>query len=438
MKKQSVWVILAACLALGLGLGVTAKVRAGAASREAAIIRPVDDAWRAALPRDPEQATAAYLARISPEARRRSDAYFTGGYWLQLWSFLVTLGSFGLLLATGASAAMRDFAERATRRRSLQTMLYAVLFMAATWVIQLPLGVAGDFIREHRYGMATQSFPHWMKDQVVGLLVSTVILALALAALYKALRRFPRTWWIWGTGGGILLLAFVMFIGPSFIDPLFNAYKPLPEGPARQAILSLAKANGVPAKDVLWFDASRQTNRVSANVSGILGTASVRLNDNLLKRCTLPEIKSVMAHELGHYVLNHLYKALMFFALVFLAGFAFVAWAFEALRSRAGSWGIRDVGDPAGLPLLAGLFTLFLFILTPALNTDIRVQETEADQFGVNASMEPDGFAEAQLQLVEYRKADPGPVEEFLFFDHPSPRKRILTAMRYKAEHFPR
>jgi STE24 endopeptidase len=235
-----------------------------------------------------------------------------------------------------------------------------------------------------------------------------------------------------------LMLAFVIFIGPPLIDPLFNSYKPLPEGPVRQAILSMARANGVPAKDVYWFDASRQTNRISANVSGILGTTSVRLNDNLLKRCTLPEIQGVMAHELGHYVLNHLYKALMFFTLVLLAGFSLVAWAFEALRGRVGAWGIRDVGDTAGLPLLAGLFVLFMFVMTPLMNTQTRVQETEADQFGVNACMEPDAFAEVDLQLVEYRKADPGPIEEFLFFDHPSPRKRILTAMRYKAEHPPK
>jgi STE24 endopeptidase len=100
-----------------------------------------------------------------------------------------------------------------------------------------------------------------------------------------------------------------------------------------------------------------------------------------------------------------------------------------------GRWGVRGIADPAGLPLLAALFALYAFVLTPVINTHIRTEEAEADIFGLNAAREPDGMAEAALQLSEYRKLSPGPVEEWIFYDHPSGRNRILMAMRWKAEH---
>jgi STE24 endopeptidase len=435
VTKKLFWIILAVCLAVGLGMGLTTRLNSGGSAREAAVIQPADDAWRASLPQDPTQATQAYMNRIPAVAQARSDAYFTGGYRIQLWSILATLVTSWLILATGVSASMRDFAERVTRRRPLQTMLYAVQFTAVSFVLGLPLGVLTGFTREHRYGMTLQAFGPFMKEQLIGLLVGALLGSLVLAALYGVVRRCKRTWWIWGTCVAMVFMIFAAMIAPPLIDPLFNSYKPLPEGPVRQSILSLARANGVPAKDVYMFDASKQTNRVSANVSGLFGTTSIRLNDNLLNRCTLPEIKGVMAHEMGHYVLNHVLKSMVFFILIFAAGFAFVAWSFDRVSARFSSWGIRDVGDTAGLPLLAALFSVFMFFLTPVTNTIVRTQEMEADQYGANACLEPDGFAEAELKLIEYRKADPGPVEEFLFYDHPSPHKRILVAMRWKAEH---
>ena len=122
--------------------------------------------------------------------------------------------------------------------------------------------------------------------------------------------------------------------------------------------------------------------------------------------------------------------------IVIVAGFALVARLFERLRRRnEARWGVRDIGDVAGLPLAALLFSAYLFLLTPVLNSIIRVQEYEADVFGLNASGKPDAFAQTALKLTEYRKLDPGPLEEIVFYDHPSGRTRIYTAMRWKAEH---
>jgi STE24 endopeptidase len=192
----------------------------------------------------------------------------------------------------------------------------------------------------------------------------------------------------------------------------------------------------VPANDVYVFDASRQSTRISANVSGILGTTRLSLNDNLLNRTSVPEIEAVMGHELGHYVLHHSWEALLFNGLVLLGGFAFVRFAYDRVLERWGArWNVRGIGDPAGLPLLLLLYTAYSFALTPVANTFIRTNEAEADVFGLNVAREPDAWAQVVVRLSEYRKLDPTPLEELLLYDHPSGRSRIEMGMRWKAEH---
>jgi STE24 endopeptidase len=254
-------------------------------------------------------------------------------------------------------------------------------------------------------------------------------------ALYGVLRRSPRNWWIWGAAVSLVFLIVGVALGPLYIEPIFNNYTELKDPRFQEPILSLARANGIPAEHVYVMDASRQTKRISANVAGMFGTTRIALNDNLLKRTSLAGIKAVMGHEMGHYVLNHVYKTIFYFGVVLVLGFAFLRWGFgRAVARWGGRWGIRGVDDPAGLPLLSVLLTVFFFVLTPLNNTYIRTAEAEADIFGLNAARQPDGFAEVSLLLSEYRKLSPGPVEEWIFFDHPSGRNRIRMAMKWKAE----
>ncbi|HZR11368.1 MAG TPA: M48 family metallopeptidase [Myxococcales bacterium] len=385
---------------------------------------------------DPEAATRAYLDQLPADQRARSDAYFEGGYWLSLWSFLWGAGVFVLLLHTGLSARMRDFVERVTRVRALQTAIYWTSFAVALEVLSFPLFVYRDYLREHSYGLSNLSFGGWLGEELKGLAIVVVLGSLGMIALYAVVRRLPRTWWMWAAGVSIAFLAFGAVITPVLIVPIFNHPTRLQDPRVVAPILSLARANGIATGEVWEIDASKQTKRVSANVSGLFGTERITLNDNLLNRSSLPEIEAVMGHEMGHYVLNHVYKGLMEFGIVFVAGFAVIAWLFERLRLRnQARWRVRDVGDLAGLPLAALLFSAYLFVLTPALNSIIRVQEYEADIFGLNAAQQPDGFAQSALKLAEYRKLEPGPLEEVIFFDHPSGRTRIFSAMRWKAEH---
>jgi STE24 endopeptidase len=327
---------------------------------------------------DAEEAMEAYLATLDEETRTRSKEYTEGGYWLGIISLFYGLAVAFFLLNTGLSARMRDIAERISGRKPLQTALYGVQYILVTTLLLLPLSAYSGFIREHRYGFSTQSVGGYISDRFIGLAISLVLVSILLVLLYGAT---------------------------------------------------------VPADEVYRYEASKRTTKISANVSGFLGTTRISLNDNLLDRGTDEEIEAVMAHEIGHFALNAAGEIFVFFGIVLIVGFAFVRWGFDRALARWGSgWGVRDVGDVAGLPLFLVLFSLYSAAITPITNGFIRSNEVEADIYGLNAAREPDGFSTIILKLGEYRKVDPGPLEEWLFYDHPSARNRILMAMRWKAE----
>lgn len=385
---------------------------------------------------DPQVATDVYLASMAEDAKAKSDAYFEGGYWLILYGAMVSIAASLLLLFTRASVAMRDLAESITSWRWLQTLIYGILFVFLTSIMTLPYSYYTDFVREHEFGLSNLTAEEWLREYAIGLGVGSLMTGIFLVGLYAVIRRTGESWWIWATGVSIAFAMFAAMIGPVYINPLFNEYKPMREGQLKEEILAMARANGVPAEDVYEFNASKQHKRISANVSGFLGTTRIALNDNLLNQATDEEVKAVMAHEIGHYALGHIYEMMVTIAVIAAVTFLLIDIGFGILYSMFGAWwGVRDFGDTAGLPILVVVSSLFGVLLTPVQSSMIRANEAEADIFGLNTAREPDAFATVSLKLATYRKLDPTPWEEFVFYDHPSGRSRIFMAMRWKAEH---
>jgi STE24 endopeptidase len=420
--------MISVLLFAGLGLAQPASQEPPDITKVPAAAQPSDHF-------DVDTATNAYMDLMPAAAKAHGDAYFEGGYWLILWDFLVGAVISLLLLNLGWSAWMRNLAERIARYRWLQTFLYWVQYLLLTFVLGFPLAAYEGFFREWKYGLATQTFGAWTWDQIKGLMIGLVLGGLVVVLLFGVVRKLPRTWWIWGALVTLLFLVFTIMIGPLYLQPIFNKIKKLDDPKVTQPILRMARANSIPANDVYEIDASKQTTRMSANVSGFGRTMRITLNDNLLRRGALEEIEAVMGHEMGHYVLNHIPKDILFFFVVIVIAFAYLRWSLEWCLQRWGAkWQIRGITDPAVVPLVALLVSLFFFVLTPIINTHIRTSEAEADMFGLNASRQPDGFAQAAIHLGEYRKMKPGPVEEWIFFDHPSGYSRIHRAMQWKSQ----
>ena len=384
---------------------------------------------------DVNAATDAYLATVTGDARAKSDAYFEGGYWLILWDTVVAIVAALVILFTRVSTGMRNVAERLTRWRWLQTFIYALLFIIVFSVLTFPMTIYEEFYREHAYGLSNLTLQGWLGEFAIKSAIFGVIGAIVLVPIY-AIIRSSRNWWLWLGALNAALTLLLVLAQPLFLEPLLNTYKEMDEGPIKESILSIARANGVPTTHVYQVDASRQSDRISANVAGFLSTVRIALNDNLLKRGTPAEVKAVMAHEIGHYVLNHIVKLVIYTSLLAAASFAFAGLLFGVLQSVFGGlWGVRNIGDTAGMPMLAIGLALFNMAATPVQNSIIRESEAQADIFGLNAAREPDAFATAILKLAEYRKLDPTPLEEIIFYDHPSGRSRVRMAMQWKSEH---
>ncbi|MEO5578715.1 MAG: M48 family metallopeptidase [Sphingomicrobium sp.] len=385
---------------------------------------------------DAETATRAYLATLDGAARAKSDAYFEGGYWLPLWGAVVSILAYWLMLSLGWSASWSAWAGKVTKRRWVQPALYSLPFTLVGAVLTLPWSIYTGFYREHQYGLANQDLAGWGIEQLKLMGVGLVTGAIMFMVIYAVIRNSPKRWWLWATAAMAALMGVMIMLAPLFIEPLLNKYTPMADGPVRTEILRIAHEQNIPTDNVYVVDASKQTKRISANVAGLGPTIRIALNDNLLNRSNIHGIKAVMGHEMGHYNLYHIQKLLLYLTLMMLALFATMYFVAPKILARyGGRWGVREVSDPASAPLLYMMLALLLIPGGILFNSIIRIHESEADAFGLEAAREPDGFAMTAMQLSEYRKIEPTALEEILFFDHPSGRTRVSMAMAWKAKH---
>ncbi|AXC12171.1 Peptidase, M48 family [Acidisarcina polymorpha] len=384
---------------------------------------------------DVDAATRAYLDTVPADKRAASNKYFEGGYWIMLWSALYTVVIALLLLFTGVSKRMRDLAVRLTRYKWIQAWIYFAEFILTSTILSLPWNIYVGFYREHVYNQSHQPFAGWLREQMIGPLVILVFGAIAFATVYTVIRRLLDTWHIWGS---VLVVTFQMIaimIAPVYIAPLFNTYTPLSDPEVTIPVLKMAHANGIKVDKLYEVNASKQTTQISANVSGLFDTTRINVNDNLLHQASIEEIEDGLGHEMGHYVLNHIMKMLCQFALLILIGFCLLRVWLQGMQERWGDkWGTTGAADPAMFPAVVLAYTVMMLFLTPVLNNITRTMECEADMYGLNAAREPDGRAQVALKLGQYRKLEPGPIEEFLFYDHPSGYARIHAAMQWKSE----
>jgi STE24 endopeptidase len=385
---------------------------------------------------DAESATKAYLDTLQGEARDKSDAYFEGGYWLLLWGTLVAIIADGLFLRFRWSAKIRDFAGRLTSKQWLQPAIYVFPYILVSSAITFPWAVYTQYFREKEYGLMNLGFADWINEQLIILAIDSVMLAILVMMFFAVIRHFPKNWWVLDTVVMSLFMLILITIAPVYIAPLFNDYQEMEASELRDQIVAMAIEKNVPAENIYVFDQSKQHDRISANVSGFANTMRISLNDNLLLRSTHAEVKSVMGHELGHYVLGHVWRLVIVFSLIFGFGFFILAKLIPNLLNKHGNaWGIKSVSDPAVIPLFGIVFSAYFLLITPVTNSLIRINEIEADAFGLEAAKEPDGFANIAMKLSEYRKIEPGTLEEILFFDHPSGAARVRMAMEWKAAH---
>jgi STE24 endopeptidase len=385
---------------------------------------------------DPAAETARWLATISPEDLERAVAYTRGGHWLLLWGAIVSIVVAWIIIRTGLLSGIRDRMERRRKRPKLVSLVVGVVYLLMSSVLTLPWAIYQNWWRETQYGLTEQPLAGWLGEAALSTGISTVFMGLLIVALYFIIRHAKRLWWAWGAGLTAVAIVFLLLALPIFIEPLFNTYTPAPDGPMRDSVVELAHRTGTPDDKIYIYDGSKQSDRYTANVSGLFGSARVAMSDVMFaKGADLAEVRGVVGHEMGHYV--HMHSLWMAGIMVLLAalGFWLVDRLFPLARRLLGADRVGDVSDPAGLPVLAAIGAVIGLLSTPVQSTMIRLIETDADQFSLVHANEPDGLSKALIKTAEYRAPSPSPIEEILFYDHPSVENRIRMAMEWKATH---
>jgi len=385
---------------------------------------------------DPAAETARWLATLSPEDLERAVAYTRGGHWLLLWGAIVAVVVSWLIIRTGLLSGIRDRLERRRRRPKLVSLVVGVVWVLMDFVLTLPWAIYQAWWRETQYGLTEQPLTGWLTEALLETAITVVLLGLLIVGLYFIIRHARRLWWAWGAGLTALAVVFMLIVSPILIEPLFNDYIPAPDGPMRDSVVELAQRTGTPDDKIFIYDGSKQSDRYTANVSGLFGSARVAMSDVMFaKGADLAEVRGVVGHEMGHYV--HMHALWMTGIMILLA--AIVFWLIDRLfpvaKRLLGANRVGDISDPAGLPVLAAIAAVIGLLLTPVTNTMIRVIEQDADQFSLVHANEPDGLSKALIKTAEYRAPSPTVIEEILFYDHPSVENRIRMAMEWKATH---
>ena len=385
---------------------------------------------------DPAAATAGYLSALTPEQHARATAYTQGGHWLLLWSALIGLAISYLILRSGVLVRVRD-AVQAKGSKPWRAAL-AVLFVGSLieMVLGLPWTVYSDWAREKAYGLTSRPFGGWLGEYVLLTAISLMITLPLLALLYSLIRARPKSWWLWGAGAFSAVMLVLQVLAPVTIMPLINQYKPAPPGPVRDMVVAMAKANGVPSDKIFIYDGSKQSNRYTANVAGLFGTARVAMSDVMFKKdADLAEVRGVVGHEMGHYVHRHgLWLSAGFGGLALVTLFL-IDRLFPLAVTLTRARGVGSLSDPAGYPVVSMLVTVLALLGTPLTSSLTRLAESDADTFSLTRFNEPDGLAKALAKTIEYRAATPSQLEEVIFYDHPAVGHRIRKAMDWKASH---
>jgi len=328
-----------------------------------------------------------------------------------------------LLLFTGLSAWLRTLASQWTGGRFYPTLaIYFVLFSVLMFLVELPLSYFIGFAREHAYGLSTQHLSKWAGDQLKGLGVGLIIGLLVLWVPYALLAKSPERWWLWTSALALPFYLLTLIVTPLWIAPLFNKFGPMKDKYLEAEIVAVAKRAGVEGARVFEVNKSVDTTKVNAYVTGVGGTKRIVLWDTLIARLTPAQAKYVVGHELGHYVLGHVWTSvLLSTALTFLGLFGAHRMSGFVLGHFGGRMGFHQLSDIASLPLLMVLLTLFSLVITPAALAFSRYHEREADRFGLELTHDNRAAATAFVTLQQQNLAVPRPSLQYKIFraSHP-------------------
>ncbi len=419
---------LASLIALGLAvafvpglLGATASGSTGSQT----------DSASAAAVLAPDDSAPVPVPEPSAKAIR---FYRTGNV---LWCIRVVweLSIPALILFTGFSARLRNWAERPGRGWALVLIIYLVMFMVIKYALEFPLNCYQGFFRLHAYDLSNQSFGRWLGNSLKRLGVDTTVCAAFLWIPYLLMRRSPRRWWLYTWLAATVATVFIVFVTPVWIDPLFNKFGPMKDKALEADVLALAERAGIRQGRVYEVEKSVDTKAVNAYVTGFMGTKRIVLWDTLIVKLDRRELSTVLGHEIGHYVLRHVLQGMLLSCVLTVSGL----YIFDRLSGRligrfAARFGFDRLSDIASWPFILLCFTIGNLALNPFILAFSRHLEHEADRFALELTRDnhADATASVKLQIQNLSVPRPGLIYNLCRATHPSVGERIDFANSYK------
>ena len=367
-------------------------------------------------------------------SEKAMDYYRSGNVlWIVdvLWGLLIP----ALFLFTGFSAKIRNWAQKIGKKWFLVVGIYFILFSIVMFVIGLPLSYYEEFVRQHAYDLSNQTFAKWMGDSFKSLIVGMIIGFLFLWIPYLLLKKSPKRWWLYVGILAIPFLFLLIIVTPIWIAPLFNDFGPMKDKALENKILALADRAGIEGSRVFEVNKSVDTKQVNAYVTGFMDTKRVVLWDTIIDKLNEKELLFVMGHEMGHYVLGHVWKTILFLSFLILVSLYFAYRLAGGLINRyKGRFGFDDFSDIASLPLLMLLVSSFLLVITPIANWYSRAHEHDADIFGLEITRDNHDAATAFVKLQQENLSNPRPGLLYILWraDHPVLGDRIDFCNEYK------
>jgi STE24 endopeptidase len=370
-----------------------------------------------------------------PEPSEKALSYYHGGmairFFSTVWSWLIL----GVILFTGCSARIRNLSQRIGKRWFLTTGIYCSILIILFIVIDLPLSYYAGYLREHSYGLSNQTFGKWFGDSLKWLLIALIAALLFAWLPYLLIKRSPRRWWLYSGLLSLPLMVSLTLIAPVWIDPLFNDSGPMKNKEIEAKIIGLAGRAGIEGGRVFEVSKSADTRAINAYVTGFGNTKRIVLWDTAIDKLDESELLFVMGHEMGHYVLGHIWKSILLFSLLAIITLYAIGRAAEWLIGRYHTqFGFNELSDVASLPLLVLLLSLYCIIIVPIALTYTRHIEHEADRFGLEITKDNRAAASAFVKLQTENLAVPRPhwIFKLLRHTHPTLGERIDFCNEYR------
>ncbi|HEU4689955.1 MAG TPA: M48 family metallopeptidase [Vicinamibacterales bacterium] len=370
-----------------------------------------------------------------PEPTPEAVSYYRSGnvLWVitNVWGLLIP----SLILFAGVSARLRTWAQRLGRKWFFTIGLYFIAFTVIVFLVDLPLSYYQGYVRQHDYGLSNQTFGKWTQDQVTGLIIGIIGGVLFLWVPYLLLRKSPRRWWLYTGLLAIPFIVMVSLIQPIWIDPLFNTFGPMKDKALEADILRLAERAGIEGSRVYEVAKSEDTNAVNAYVAGVGTTKRIVLWDTILAKLNREQLLVVMGHEMGHYVLGHIWKLILIMSALIIGALYAVhrtsGWMIARYRDR---FGFSELSDVASLPLIIVLFSLASLVVTPVALAVQRHFEHEADRFGLEITQDNYAAATAFVKLQQENLGMPRPGRLYKWWraSHPPLGDRIDFSNDYR------